>query len=150
MGRRGHFCSPDCSGLFLISSQRGLTASKQALPIKQWMTVLAVSLRLRCRPHFSPPPQASRGNYFCQLTLSHPPFNHSSSTTSADFLPFCQFNSEYTCWLPSSSSLPNLNVNVTAVPSNHLPAEPHFQLVYIELLSGCHLLFVSSRRRCVT
>lgn len=48
--------------------------------------------RLRCRPHFSSP-QAPRGNYFCHVTLSHPPtFLIIPSSTTSVFPPIsCSF-----------------------------------------------------------
>lgn len=45
----------------------------------------------------------------------------------------------------------NLNVNISRLPPSTLQSLSYLACfpVYIELLSGCHLLFVSSRRRCV-
>lgn len=101
--------APAC---FLISSQRGLTASKQALPIKQWMTVW-----LRASPSLSSTLKlATRKWFLSSFPLPSPFLIRPLPLLSAYFLLFCQnrFNSACTCWLSSSPSVPNLNVNVTA------------------------------------
>lgn len=81
MSRRGLFCSPDCSALFLISSHRSLTASKQAPPIKWWLTAW-----LRASPSLSATLFLTTGNDSCQLTLSISLVLISPSSTSSVIL----------------------------------------------------------------
>lgn len=75
MSRRGLFCSPDCSALFLISSHRSLTASKQAPPIKWWLTAW-----LRASPSLSATLFLTTGFtrklFLSTYSLHFPRFNH--------------------------------------------------------------------------
>lgn len=114
LGQRGS------GALFSVSSQRSLTASKQALPIKWWLMAwlwtspllsftLFLATRLRKEiisvillsplPHFN-----HRPLHYLKL------YSHFLSLLSSTF------NWVYTCWLSSYPWLLNLNVNVTAGP----------------------------------